>query len=213
MDTNRDIEFETDYRRWLVFSESVNNAKQLKNLENALNKRKSTNDISVKKKKDGSAYEYFIVENGKSSGLKISEENYIQFLNYFQEHYGRKKIENKPFTIDKQKSLKYSSNGFSKRNLGQKQMFISVQEEGVRIPFLLEKISSSNKLKHSFTFSLLALLVLQILIIPGNFGGFSFGDIGTYTFFGIMLLMWILSFWSYSKLFTMQNSYKEIFRL
>ncbi|MAE84237.1 MAG: hypothetical protein CMB80_15960 [Flammeovirgaceae bacterium] len=90
-------------------------------------------------------------------------------------------------------------------NLGQTQ-----ELKGVKF---FKLISSQNKLKHTLKFSLIALLFLQIMIIPFNFGLYKPGDIEIFSILVVMLLIWYFNCWSYRRLFTTTNSLSEIFGL
>lgn len=78
---------------------------------------------------------------------------------------------------------------------------------------LLKRISSAKKWKHSFCFSLISLAILQIVILPGNIGLGKPEGWGIYFFFGMLLLIWILNIWTYSKFFYSVRLYKDIFKL
>jgi hypothetical protein len=78
---------------------------------------------------------------------------------------------------------------------------------------LLKRISFANKWKHSFCFSLICVAILQIVIVPENFDIGKVGGWGIYFFYGVLLLVWILNIWAYSKIFYNIRLYKDIFKL
>ncbi len=213
MDTNQKIKFEIDFRKWLVFSESAKNPQLLKNLKKAINNKKSYDGILVEKDKTNSGYEYYFIESGNPIGLKIGADQYIKFLNYFQNHYDKEKLDDNTFEKGKQESQKFIGYSDPEIKTDQNSQLKYNDYNSKKTLNFLRKISSINKLKHSFNFSLLGLLVLQVVIIPENIGGHSLGNINIYAVFGIMLLTWFLNFWAYSKFFFMKNTYREIFRL
>ncbi len=213
MDTNQKIKFEIDFRKWLVFSESSKNPQMMKSLKKAINNKRSYAGIEIEKEKTTSGYDYYFIESENPVGLKIESDKYTQFLNYFQDHYDKEGLKNYFSEKGKQETQKFNTYSDSETYSDQNSQFNYTEYSSEKTPNFLRKISSVNKLKHSFNFSLLGLIVLQIVIIPENVGGQSLGNSSIYLVFGVMLLTWFLNFWAYSKFYDMKNTYREIFRL
>ncbi|WP_159579304.1 hypothetical protein [Marinoscillum sp. 108] len=202
---------ETDFRKWLAFSESIKSSDMLNKLTRAINKKKSYKEITLKKEKQNDRITYFITEQDNSVILQLNDYQYPEFSGYFTEHYAQDISKNNTNFI---KSPARNNNSRSLGIASNKNIITNYNYDEVKSLWaFLIKISSRNKLKHTLTYSLVALLVLQLVIILGNVGKVRLGDFGTYTMFALMLLFWYVNIWTYTKFYSMNNSYWEIFRL
>ncbi|VXD11166.1 conserved membrane hypothetical protein [Marinoscillum sp. 108] len=183
----------------------------LNKLTRAINKKKSYKEITLKKEKQNDRITYFITEQDNSVILQLNDYQYPEFSGYFTEHYAQDISKNNTNFI---KSPARNNNSRSLGIASNKNIITNYNYDEVKSLWaFLIKISSRNKLKHTLTYSLVALLVLQLVIILGNVGKVRLGDFGTYTMFALMLLFWYVNIWTYTKFYSMNNSYWEIFRL
>lgn len=206
------IQLETDYRKWLAFSPSAGSNELIVTLKKALKSRRSKGNIVIAKEKHEGRNTYHISEKGNSTTLQVSEDEYPEFFNYFSIHYlGEFDKEAKVFVQNEQvSSLKPKVENHNESDSNPP--LFDDKQEGPGLS-LLRRISSANKLRHAFHFSLLCLAIQQIYIIPANFGDLNLVNTGNYSMLIVMLLVWWASVWAYVKLFPFTNSYKENLKL
>ncbi len=213
IDTYQKVNFESDFRKWLVFSNSVKNVEDLKILKQAIYNKTTVAGVTFTMERSETETCYILAEQENPLRLKIAEIQFPLFVQYFQEHYDATKNSINAVPTEHDFLNAQNSNTQTAKLPNQnKTAQIQVAHQRNSPPFL-RKLCSDNKIIHSFKFSIVTLVVLQAVLIPGNLGGYSLGNLGTYGSFGIMTVLWVISVLVYAKYFNFNNSYKETFKL
>jgi hypothetical protein len=197
----------TDFRQWYSYSQSAQSSKMSNQLKRVIEKKESQYGFTFEIAKTGNEEIYYLSEKYYPAVLRLTKLSCDEFLGFIGTHYADEEFteENNCQESAKQdnKTVRNKEYPFLSKNTSKKTLLIST----------LSTISSNNKLKHSFNFSLITFLILQINILPGNISNNKVGDWGIYFFFGIFCLIYFFNIWSYSKLFYNIRSYTDIFRL
>lgn len=158
---------ETDFRKWLVFSQVITSAAKIEEFEKAVSKKKSFKSIEVLTEK-GDAKQYRIKEKENPSVLLVDENSIIELKSYFVNTY---------------KPSKKEPTRLSKGNMHQHS---SLTRDSSFNKYLYSKSSFGHALKFAFY----TLLGLQVFLIPkfimgmelpfGNFVRYSICLIGLF---------------------------------
>ena len=136
---------ETDFRKWLAFSRLINASSTIKELEDAIDKKKSFKRIIITcTKEDSGPRQYNIQEAENPSILRVDDDSIIELKNYLVKTY-------QPCNPE------LSNTGY--QTFGSSYNLTNNTK-------LAKHLYSKNKFRHALTYSFFTLLALQILIIP-----------------------------------------------
>ncbi|MEO1049872.1 MAG: hypothetical protein AAFX87_04585 [Bacteroidota bacterium] len=192
---------ESDYKKWLVFSRSAASLEQANHLFQALDQKKSLNQIRFLEYDGDEGTEYVISEDGNPTELSIGEPGRSSLLEYLEEHY----LVN--HSLDEKASIENNENNLVEPKQKTESNTNSLGREQSRGPWLTNltsRITRSNKWAHGFNFSLVVLLSLQLIILPINFTNL-YEDINrTFLMTIFYLLMGVVAF------FTVKAYYRHV---
>ncbi|MEO9871714.1 hypothetical protein [Ekhidna sp.] len=176
---------ESDYRKWLVFSNAIKSSSTTNELEKAVKSRKSTKNISITTEGSSTHEKMFLIkEVNNPSVLKIDESSVHELKDYIVENYKLTKSENS--------KLKINRNGNSK-------------------PTPPKYLYSESKLTHGLIYSLFTLILLQILILPKLLLDVDYGIIGNFLRYPISLVGLFFCFKYYKRHYEYHLHFSDVF--
>lgn len=187
---------EFDFKQWFEYSRSKEHQAQANMLKRVLLTKQSQGTIEISEKVLEGEICYCIVERYNPVLLYVNSSSCQEFYGHicslfpdeepeYSEPKNTQEIVNKQ--IDANSKINDRTNIF-------------------------RMISSEKPFIHSLRFSFLSLLVLQVLILPGNISDYKLPSWSYLIFLGVFTLTFYLCIWSYSKVFSDIKSYNDIFK-
>lgn len=181
----------SDYKKWLTLSSCSYSADDAKLLFQAVEKLSSNDLLQIEKLES----EVLIYLNGSDTlTLKMTERE--EFLNYLEAHY-----------IPSSTPVPNEGAELKDKRLTKESELTKVLDKSLLL------LSSENKLRHSFKFSILLFMLLQIAILP-QFVSLELNKTFSYTYVTCIVTgISYLSIWSYSRYVKKLTNYWDIFRI
>ncbi len=136
-------ETETDYRKWLAFSQTITSSTRRKEFYKAIRRKKSYKSVKIISQK-GKEEQYYIQEHENPITLVVDKNSIVELISYFNNAYNQD-LSNSPILGPRSNEKKYS------------------QAKDRNLP---KYLYYESKFKHTLTFSFYTLLALQFLLIP-----------------------------------------------
>lgn len=193
MDENN---IENNFKEWFEYSRSKDNQVQANVLKKVLLTKKPQGIIEISEKVSGDEIYYCVRERYNPIFLYINTDSCQEFYSYLCNLSPELEVEIPEVNVFQENNSKKD---------------VVVSDRSIKSN-IFRIISSKKPFIHSLRFSFLSLLVLQVLIIPGNISDYKPPSWSYIVFFGVLTCVFYLSIWSYSKFFSNLKSYDDIFK-
>lgn len=193
MDENN---IEYNFKEWFEYSRSKDNQAQVNMLKRVLLTKQSKEIIDISEKVSEGEIYYCIVERYNPVLLYVNSNSCQEFYSYLCDLFPEEKpekIEVKNTQENVNEQIDSDSNIDGRTNI-------------------FRMISSKKPIIHTLRFSLLAFIILQVLILPGNISDYKLPSWSYIVFFGVLVCVFYMSIWSYSKFISNLKSYNDIFK-
>ncbi|MGE0079543.1 MAG: hypothetical protein AB7S48_16905 [Bacteroidales bacterium] len=201
---NEDVNFETDFMTWFNYSQSINSLKLIHELKHVLKSKESQKSYVISNGITEDGVTYFITEKYNPTALRLTNSGCNTFYDFLCQQYPEENTE-EPIKVESKSEIVSVDKKINPETK-------NPQENRSKLLMILHKISSKNVILHSLSFSILAFIISQINILPGNISSYKLGNWSIYLFFGMFAFVYFLCIWAYSNLYKNIKLYNEIFK-